>query len=83
MLAKCANPHCSAEFRYLKQGKLFLREPLINSASRAKSARGVLQRYWLCAACCELFTVENDGQGMKVVPLPARGHGIGHQQRAS
>lgn len=83
MLAKCANPKCSAEFRYLKQGKLFLREPLINSAAQAKSARGIVQRYWLCASCCESFTIMDDGQGMRVVPRAPRSHGIEHHTRAS
>jgi hypothetical protein len=83
MLAKCANPECCAEFRYLRQGKLFLREPGINSPTRAKSTRGVLQRYWLCSSCCESFTVVDDGERMRVVPLGVRLHGNNHYRKAS
>ena len=68
MLAKCANPACSATFRYLHEGKLFAIESRADSlkrgppadaeyASRSKSP----QNFWLCSSCCRDLTVQTDG----------------------
>ncbi len=66
MLAKCANPSCSAPFRYLEEGRLFRLEgdPL--------KSRGAEKReyFWLCGACSESMTLRLDeSSGVRLVPL--------------
>lgn len=67
MLAKCANPACSAKFQYLHLGKLFAIE-YRNSARYAlaggsefvqKSDR--LRYFWLCPACSRTMTIQISG----------------------
>ena len=76
MVAKCANPHCSAEFRFLKQGKLFLSEhiPPTHPAgtSRAHRGKGGVQHFWLCDDCCRYFTLVRDEHEIRIVPLHTR-----------
>jgi hypothetical protein len=81
MVAKCANPKCSATFRFLKHGRLFLiaAEP---SGNRLESDflhhdRRKLQHFWLCDSCCKEFTlVQADGE-IRVAPL----HSVPRQHR--
>src|SRR5437899_11128166 len=61
MLAKCANPSCSASFRHLTDGRLFRLEteprfPLPNSRET--------EYFWLCDACSAETTLRLtlDGQ---------------------
>jgi hypothetical protein len=67
MLAKCTNPSCSVEFRYLHEGKLFRLEvqPLLNSC-RART----VEYFWLCSPCSEEMTLRlaQNGQVM-AIPL--------------
>jgi hypothetical protein len=48
MLAKCANPSCSASFRHLADGRLFRleTEPRFPSPSSRET-----EYFWLCDAC--------------------------------
>jgi hypothetical protein len=68
MLAKCANPACSATFRYLHEGRLFAINSKVDSLewgppadpeymSKSKSP----QYFWLCSSCCRAITVQSDG----------------------
>jgi hypothetical protein len=54
MLAKCANPSCSALFRHFDEGRLFRleTEPTLRS-SQAKAA----EYFWLCAKCSAEMTL--------------------------
>jgi hypothetical protein len=61
MLSKCANPSCSAQFRYLGEGRIFtlLAGPhsvptdlVWDQATETK-----VERYWLCKACSQTMTV--------------------------
>ena len=77
MVSKCANPACSASFRYLRSGKLFEFEVSDQSNARAatpmaaarKSSRH-LEYFWLCAQCASEMTlaVAKDG-GVMFVPV--------------
>lgn len=76
MLSKCANPLCSASFRYLHRGKLFRverRSAAPVNDEPAMSERKVSQRieyYWLCEACCTGMTlVRADAGGVVVKAL--------------
>ncbi len=70
MLAKCANPACSARFRYFHEGQLFAVESRIDSLGTGRPAdsdyagRPKRVRYfWLCRACCSAMTFRRDGDG--------------------
>jgi hypothetical protein len=54
MLAKCTNPSCSASFRHLDEGRLFLLEtdPIFGS-SKAKTT----EYFWLCKECSTGMTL--------------------------
>ena len=74
MLSKCANPACSAQFKYLHQGKLFTLSPTPNLQScKHGSLEFLYERFWLCDSCCKAMTVVWGGTGAKIVPLPEKG----------
>jgi hypothetical protein len=73
MLAKCTDPSCSAEFRYLHEGNLFRLEidPTVRP-SRAKPT----EYFWLCSRCSLAMTLrlKEDGTvGAVLLPEPTRG----------
>jgi hypothetical protein len=77
MLHKCANPTCTAPFRSLHEGKLFLAETIAADptgpvdANRRKLRHR--EHFWLCDACSAHFTLRFDPtQGMLTVPLSER-----------
>ncbi len=77
MLQKCANPACTAPFRSLREGKLFLAETFPSDLSTAfNGSRQKLRRrehFWLCDACSARFTLRFDTtHGMLTVPLSER-----------
>ena len=68
MLAKCANPACSATFRYFHEGKLFVFEPKPDAPLRGPPAyqdylggSHAPQYFWLCSSCCSAMTIQSDG----------------------
>ena len=77
MVSKCANPDCSAVFRYFHQGKLFRietatgfdrRRTMGNDESPPKPLRRVVF-YWLCPDCVEKLTLVFDREtGVSVRP---------------
>ncbi len=67
MLQKCANPACTAPFRSLREGKLFLAENHVSEIGDRKLRR---EHFWLCSACSTQFTLRFDEErGMITVPL--------------
>lgn len=71
MVSKCANPSCSAIFRYLREGKIFHvvagpRGPEKDSTCGISTH----ERFWLCGECSIRMTVISGGCGILVVPLP-------------
>jgi hypothetical protein len=54
MLAKCANPSCSASFRHLADGRLFRleTEPRFPSPDSRET-----EHFWLCEACSAATTL--------------------------
>lgn len=64
MLSKCANPACSARFRYLHEGRIF------NLASREGMASGnfSIEHYWLCNVCVVTLKVTLEDGSMRVAP---------------
>jgi len=53
MLSKCANPTCSARFRYLHLGRIFKID--VSGGSFAAHQRHVakIEYFWLCEKCVE------------------------------
>jgi hypothetical protein len=78
MVSKCANPICSAKFRYLHLGKLFRMAvsadlagdpPVIAGASPKKSSHHI-EFFWLCEECApEMTLVFKSGVGVTTQPL--------------
>ncbi len=76
MLAKCANPACSATFRYLHEGKLYAIESTAGSPRwkphadpEYGSSVHTLEYFWLCSSCCCAMSVQSDGDhGITLVP---------------
>lgn len=65
MLSKCANPSCSASFRYFHQGKLFRIEtqPFKDdqaSGVPASKTSSKTEFFWLCDNCARAMTLEYD-----------------------
>jgi hypothetical protein len=75
MIAKCANPACPVRFNYRLGGKFFRfrREPDLKAVDAGQGAHGGshnAQHFWLCARCCQIFTlvyVESGGVMMKLL----------------
>ena len=77
MLSKCANPDCSASFRYFHTGKLFRadvavgldrRRTLDKDDRRDKPLRR-LEFFWLCEGCAQSMTLSFDKDtGVRVQP---------------
>jgi len=72
MLSKCANPSCTASFRYFHQGKLFRMEVGTSEPDEAvltragKSVRRA-EFFWLCDRCATRMTLEHNSSGGVVV----------------
>jgi len=61
MLAKCANPLCSARLRYLSQGRLF----------RLEVEQDKNEYFWLCSDCASKMVLKVEkGGGVVTVPRP-------------
>lgn len=56
MFSKCANPDCGVPFDY-GHGQIF-RFRKYHSADEAPPNTHSVQHFWLCASCCEEFTLQ-------------------------
>ena len=78
MLTKCANPSCSASFRFLHSGKLFHFDSPPRPSAKGQPFRkpaGSGEMFWLCAECAADHTLVIDIEHrVHIVPL-------GHAQR--
>ena len=75
MVSKCANPDCSASFRYFHQGKLFRvessagleRRRAMGSDGEPRKPIRRLEFFWLCEDCAAKMTlVFNKQSGVAV-----------------
>jgi hypothetical protein len=77
MISKCANPQCSAPFRYLRDGKLFRVDlDQLESVSAAQNDSDKpwhrVEHFWLCGRCAATMTlVAGKGKRVTAVPLSA------------
>jgi len=71
MLSKCANPSCSTQLVYLREGKIFMMEAdaqAVIPASAAKKTTRRVEHFWLCGPCSAQFTLAYDRhRGVQVV----------------
>lgn len=74
MVSKCASPGCLNPFRYFHEGKLYLVESSAASSGgkpsaerKAASTPRTIKFAWLCSSCCRYMTIQNDGDGIRVV----------------
>jgi len=73
MLSKCANPECSAVFRYLHEGRIFRLSPTPEVEATTKVPASLLyERFWLCDACSKRMTLVWGGSRAKLVSLTPR-----------
>lgn len=56
MYLKCAHPECSSDFDY-GQGRLFCFHQTPRQDQQPSHWHSV-KHFWLCARCCETFTIE-------------------------
>lgn len=69
MVSRCANPSCEAQFKHLRDGRLF-RFPVPKSAANLLTSGSDFRLWWLCAECSKTMTLIQDGPyGVKLVPL--------------
>lgn len=76
MVGKCANPECSAEFKYLHEGVLFridMREHAGPNGTCQMCGRPLhVRHFWLCTACSRAMTVKVAPDGsVRVIPKSA------------
>lgn len=57
MLSKCANPACSARFRYLRQGRIFNLEVKKLSSHGDGQVSHRFEHFWLCDCCAAVMEV--------------------------
>jgi len=56
LLSKCLNPKCSAQFRYLHEGKLFCLAIKQNSDLGVEKSHAMQVDYvWMCNSCSRIF----------------------------
>ncbi|HLH05745.1 MAG TPA: hypothetical protein VKW78_00760 [Terriglobales bacterium] len=74
MVSKCANPLCSASFRYFREGRLFEIEVMARrstpDSTTARKPHRKVEYFWLCPDCAREWTVRLDGdRGVVTVPI--------------
>lgn len=77
MVSKCANPRCSASFRYLHEGRIFSLEcprPEPGLSGWQEPAPHV-ERYWLCPSCSRdmILVLRNGRVIVQQFPVAAAG----------
>jgi hypothetical protein len=74
MVAKCANPGCSATFLYLSRGRLFRWDTSHVVSGFGAEPQGQrparrIEFFWLCEDCAPTMTLVFE-KGVGVVPIP-------------
>jgi hypothetical protein len=69
MLSKCANPACSARFRYLRQGRIFNLEIRALSSDDLGQTGYRVEHFWLCDPCAAVMEVVWRNGAVSTQPL--------------
>jgi hypothetical protein len=76
MVARCANPSCSTEFKYFREGRLYEFTAGEDGSwkSLAESPGKLARRelFWLCQHCAQAFTMSCEDGKLRVVPRGRR-----------
>lgn len=75
VISKCANPECTAAFRYLHEGKLFQFEARLldeltismHAARQKDRPSREIERFWLCDSCSKTLTLVREPLTRRVV----------------
>lgn len=71
MVAKCANPNCSTEFKYFREGRLYEFTAGENgcwkSLSEAPGKSAKRELFWLCQDCAQFYTITCESGQLRVV----------------
>jgi len=70
VLSKCLNPACSAQFRYLHEGKIFKIATASPFPEPPDSASHKVEYFWLCGHCAQTLKVVLDHGVVTIRPLP-------------
>jgi hypothetical protein len=81
MVSKCANPGCSASFRYFREGRLFEIEVTSNRntdpATAQRKPHRRVEYFWLCPSCATRLVVKVDEE-LGVITVPLVGTAVRH-----
>lgn len=71
MVSRCANPKCSTEFKYFREGRLYEFTAGCDGSWRTLSeAPGKVARrelFWLCQHCAQFYTMICEDGELRVV----------------
>lgn len=70
MISHCANPSCTAAFKYFGTGKLFVSE---QKSSGGKP--GYRELFWLCERCCKVGSLTLMLESLHFEPVAQRRDG--------
>jgi hypothetical protein len=70
MLSHCLNPSCSAQFRYLHEGRIFKVERVVPSPDDS-DPQHLVEHYWLCGSCSLLLKVVVENGVVTTQPIRA------------
>ena len=70
MVDKCFNPRCSAKFRRLREGRVFVKEVDVGFGDGGTEDSHKPAYFWLCDCCCRTMTVVAEkGSEVSLIPL--------------
>jgi len=78
VISKCANPQCTATFRFLHDGKLFQFEMKLfdelliapSTASHNDKPMRKIECFWLCDSCASTMTIVCEAQTHRIAIVP-------------
>jgi hypothetical protein len=69
MLSKCANPVCSTQLHYLRDGKVFKVEMSRPVPIDSRKPLRRVEHFWLCGPCSTTQTLSYDQEyGVRILP---------------
>ncbi len=68
MVSNCANPKCAKPLHYLREGKIFVFDVIVDSAGDASRRSRRMEHYWLCGVCSQTMVMEQSPEGVRVIP---------------
>ena len=66
MLSKCAHPACFAQFRYLREGRIF-KVQMPATGPNYKTHR--IEHFWLCVECAKAYKLVLENGHVRTRPM--------------